>query len=148
MGYIDGLLANKTFIVESLLSFIEEERHRIVGAGLVKQESCDRYLGSYLKKLASDASNDEMISKLTALYESMQNVQLQGDRFFAEEAKIETPTTIQAPQEKEAETQTNKIEAFLEDRLEKIAYSLGSAGNHKLAFEVEKTIKNIKSRGE
>ena len=151
MSIVNGLLADKAFIVESLLSFVEEERHRIVGAGLVKQESCDRFLGGLLKKLASDTNSDEMIAKLTALYESMQNVQLQGDRFFEEEAKTPTATiTPISPASSVTPAQVDRVDKvalFLESRLEKLAYSLGSTGNHALAYEVEKVMQNIK-RGE
>jgi hypothetical protein len=147
MGFVNGLLANKPFIVESLLSFIDEERQRIVETGLIKQESCDQYLGCFLKKLAEVANNDEMISKLTQLYESMQNVQLHGDRFFEEEARAEPPVIPPQVNDQAVKTKINKVEAFLECQLEKLAYSLGSAGNHRLAYEVEKTIQSIK-RGE
>jgi hypothetical protein len=148
MAFVNGLLANKPFIVESLLSFVDEERQRIVGAGLVNRESCDRYLGGVLKKLAEIDSDDGMISKLTQLYESMQNVRLQGDRFFEEEAKSEPPVVQPTiVQDKAAQIQVGKVEAFLECELEKVAYSLGCAGNHRLAFEVEKVIQSIK-RGE
>jgi hypothetical protein len=149
MSIVNGLLANKSFIIESLLAFVEEERHRIVGAGLVKQESCDRFLGGFLKKLAGDTNSDEMVSKLTALYESMQNVQLHGDRFFEEEAKMPTNTvntTVSITPATE-EVRVDKAALFLESRLEKLAYSLGSTGNHAMAYEVEKVIQNIK-RGE
>ena len=144
MGFVDGLFADKHFIVESLISFIDEERQRIVEAGVVKKESCDRYLGGFFKKLADTTNNDEMISKLTSLYESMQNVKLQGDKFFEEESKTSQPNIIQ---EEPAQISQNKIADFLEQRLEKIAYSFGSSGNHRMAYEVEKTIQSIK-RGE
>jgi hypothetical protein len=143
MSVVHGLLSNKNFIVKSLLTFIDEERTRMVKDDLVKKESCDKFLTTYLHKLAAEeVSNDEMISKLTALYDSMQNVQLQGDRFFEEEAKVETmipDISTSAP----IPIEVDKVADFICSRLEKLAYSLGSDGNHVMAFEVERVIRKI-----
>lgn len=154
MGVIDGLLVNKGFIIKSLLSLIEEERDRLVESGLIRKASCDNYLGNFIKKLSEDTTNvntDEIISKLTNLYDSMQNVKLYGDKFFEEESKINTNSTsispVNVPMVSEKTIAAN-INTLVIDGLEKIAYSLGSVGNHVLAFEVEKVIKNIKDIGE
>lgn len=134
MSFICGLLANKNFIVESLLSFIEDERRRVIGAGLVKKESCDNYLKSALLKFSELNSNDEMIAKLTALYDSMQNVRIQGDKFFDEELKsqqTDKQSLVQQPAQPNSKTAKQILEG-----IEKLSYNFGCSGNHRVSLDL------------
>jgi hypothetical protein len=125
MGFIDGLISDKGFVLETLLSLVDEERTRIVSAGLLKQEDCDRVLGRFLKAATIQGlTKDEVITKLTSLHESMKGICLAGDSF----GEDVIPTV-----------NTQEVIAQLDD----LVFKLGSCGKHKAAYELEQVIKSL-----
>ena len=150
MSFFDGLLNNRDFVYDSLLSLIDEERNRIVTAGLINAETCDRALATFLQKIADEQymTKDEAVSKLTDLYDSMHSIKLAGDR-LTEDTTAPNATSTPAPEFIEVEETDEQVKqaGALEsiEQLERVAYKLGSCGNHKAAYEVEKVINQLKS---
>lgn len=144
MSFFDGLLNNRDFVYDSLLSLIDEERSRIVEAGLIAPITCDRVLAGFLQKIASEQymTKDEAISKLTDLYESMRSIRLAGDK-FGEESAPAAPEVLEVEESVQVKSALEALESI--EQLERVAYKLGSCGNHKAAYEVEKVINQLKS---
>lgn len=133
MRTVDGLFVDKDFIIDTFLSSIEEERQRIVSAGLMSQKECDRILHKFLQKTAAtNTTKDEMISRLSQLYDSMRAIQLNGDKIEEEQVHPEI-------------NESNKTAKCAEmiGELENMVFKFGSSGNHKIAQKIEEIIKMI-----
>jgi hypothetical protein len=130
MGIASGLIADKDFIVTTLLSMVEEERHRIVSLGLMKSAECDMSVNDYLQKvsISRNVTKDQIIDRLTTLHESMKQVKFAGDHIAEVQSDVELGKT-----------------SDIIDQLDDLAFKFGSTGHHKLAFDLETIIKNIKS---
>ena len=144
MGFIDGLLVDTDFVFGSLLALIDEERNRIVASGLLRQADCDHVLSTVINKLASEQfmPKDETMAKLVDLYESMKGVKLAGDTF---QQQSPVPVTVDVPQTQVIVEEDDTVQARQTiEQLEKVAYRLGSGGNHKAAYELDKVISQLK----
>lgn len=141
MSLFDNLLIDKDFVAESLLSLIEEERDRIVYSNVMSEIDCDNRLRGFIIDLYKNASNskDDLVLELTKLYDCMKSVKLAGDTF----GKIEEEPDQPKENDKSVVTADTIINLVV-DRLDSIVADLGSSGNHKAAYEVEKTIRNIR----
>jgi hypothetical protein len=130
MGIASNLMADKDFIVSTLLSMVEEERHRIVSGGLMKAADCDLSVNGYLQKvsISRNITKDQIIDHLTTLHESMKQVKFTGDKI----AELRSTAEL------------GKVSDIV-DQLDDLAFKLGSTGHHKLAFDLETIIKNIKT---
>ena len=168
MDLKNELLTNKDFISKTLKSLIEQEFARIVNAGLVSKDECFNFLDKVAAK-----DNDQ--NPLLRIYSAFSNIKLAGDKLeedkFYDLTSIMGKLKTEKP-EKECEcvpgecvgsdcpceencdcknpkrllVVLKKMESLIGAELEKIAYRVGRTGDHKTAYKIEKTLREIRTK--
>ena len=152
-------IIDNEYLLKALAEMVRDENNRIISAGLATPEDIGR-LASYAAEIIAKETNrpNMLLDTLSVYHKILSAIKLPGDFKeistevgSKEESKNKLDEVLEDVNKKEDE---NKEEGFSEEyeivvaevinRLEKIAYNLGSRGNHDAAYMVERCVNEIK----
>jgi len=144
MGITNDLLENKDFVSSSLKSLIAQECKRILDAGLMSKSDCF----SFIEKSGCDQTKNG-IPGLLSIYDSLSKIKLAGDKLDCSlpvKKEVVVSNGVGEPKVDQDFIKLQQLDSLITDKLEKIAYFLGRAGDHESAYLIERTLNGIKSQ--
>ncbi len=156
-------IIDNEYLFKSLIEMVHDENNRIVSSGLASADDIKQLADSVSEGIIKNALSGEAaiaLKDLIKLHKQLSRVKLPGDfvqisarlgdtfdvsinmsgEVKEDKAEIKEPELSDEDENKDFEL--IKIETLA--KLEKIAYDLGSKGNHTAAFLVERHINEIK----
>ncbi len=134
----DGLL------FKSIASLISDEASRIVSLGLACHADMKNWLDHSIGDL-NQHDRDTALGELAETHKTLSAIWLPGD--FEKIAIVEEEEKIEEVPEKTSETKTivDNNMSIIRSGLTGIAYKLGSSGNHKAAYLIERALFDIEN---
>lgn len=134
---------DKGFLLKSLSELVNNEANRIVDSKLVPLNDVKKYI------VASLSDSGDALKALSDLHTELSNTKLpvDTDKFYVstsednkeeEEMKKELEKVIE-----EEDNQIKELASIVKDTLEKVAYLVGSKGDHKAAYIIERYLQTL-----
>lgn len=147
----NNILKDRDFLMGSLVKLVRDEGNRVLHNKLASREDLRCVIESTIEKMDGEDEADVLVNILSSLHSKLASVKLPGDfKKIAVKKEVAPATNNVAIVEDKVEVVQDPIEAQravarqVSKELEKIAYSLGNAGNHEAAYLVERAINTIK----
>jgi hypothetical protein len=154
------IIDNK-YLLKTLVELVRDENIRIVSAGLATANDIKRLtdFASEIIVKEADGRPDMLLGTLAAYHRRLAAVKLPGDfKEITAEIGLKDETKDKLSElldenkeddkhEEESDKEYEIVVAEVVYQLEKIAYNLGSVGNHDAAYLVERCVNEIKNVG-